>query len=144
MTRFEAVKRELVARFGPDDGHVNFSPIPLYLDAERGMAESLAFRQYIPGVAYCTCPISLFKEQKPGPSGHYELMMCTREKTDFIPQAIGQLAKHTFKAVLKPGDTMDLGPAQRPARSCAGCYARSLRSRRRLSGSSCVSAARYC
>ncbi|GMU80464.1 MAG: hypothetical protein AMXMBFR47_03350 [Planctomycetota bacterium] len=112
MTGFEAVKKELIARFGPDDGKVIFSPVPLYVDPENGLAESLTFRDYVEGVAYCTCALSLYPQQRPGPGGNYELMMCSRKPADFMPGVIGNLARYTFESVLKPGDTMDLGPEQ--------------------------------
>lgn len=54
LTGFNAVKAELCARFGPDNGVVNYSPIPLYLDPQRGLAESLSFSGYVAGVACCT------------------------------------------------------------------------------------------
>lgn len=112
MDGFNAVQAELIARFGPDAGTVQCSPIPLYLDPKKGLAESLTFRNYVEGVAYCTCALSLYPQQKPAADGQYELMMCSRTPADFIPGVIGNLARYTFDAALKPGDTLDLGPSQ--------------------------------
>lgn len=112
MQSFKAVKAELCSRFGPDDGRVFTSPIPLYVDPQRGLAGSLTFPEHVPGYTYCTCGLSLHPDQQPGRNGHYELMMCAREEAPHIPEFIGALARYTFQAVLKPGDTMDIGSAQ--------------------------------
>lgn len=120
LSGFNAVKSELIARLGPTDGKVLFSPIPLYVDPENGMAESLTFREHVKGVAYCTCPLSMYPQQQRGPLGYYELMMCSRAPAAFMPQFIGSLARYTFSAVLAPGHTMDIGSAQPPGSTIRG------------------------
>lgn len=88
MTGFNAIKAELCARFGPDDGYVHSFGVPLYLDPPYGNAESLTFRSFAPGVACCTCGLCLDPEQKVGPAGNFERMSCTREEAGAFPGSL--------------------------------------------------------
>ncbi|MBK8913414.1 MAG: suppressor of fused domain protein [Phycisphaerales bacterium] len=123
MEGFRAVQAQLEARLGPSNGRVCASPIPLYLDLQRGRAESLCFEKYIPGFAFCTCALSLHDQQPTGAHGNYELMMCAHEPLSFAPECIGAIGAYSLTAVIDPGHTIDLGPNQPPHSNMRGLLA---------------------
>ncbi len=87
------------------------SPIPFELD---GAADVLTFRKHCDGVVYVTADLIGDDRSRPNELGQYELMICTREKCDWAPQLISNLARYTIDAVLAPYDTMDVTPALPP------------------------------
>lgn len=42
--------------------------------------------------------------------GNYELMICTPDKDNWAATLISRLARYSFEAKVRPGDTMDLDP----------------------------------
>jgi hypothetical protein len=98
----------MVVILGPPEDFVHHAPQPLYLG---GFADVLEFRHYIPGFAYVTSDLIGESQQHKSRLGNYELIICTREKSEWAPNIISRLAKYTLEAALQPGDTMDLGDA---------------------------------
>lgn len=98
----------LHAVLGPSEDMVFHALQPLYLG---GFADVVEFRQHVPGSTYVTSDLIGESGQLPSSLGNYELMICTREKSDWAANIICKLAKYTLEAVLEPGQTMDIGPA---------------------------------
>jgi hypothetical protein len=93
---------------GKCDGTVYHSPPPLHLD---GYADVLRFRNFVNGVTYVTCDLIGNSRQVPNLLGQYELMICTREESNWAPALLSRLAKYTHDAAVHIGDTMDLAHA---------------------------------
>jgi len=108
----------LHAVLGPSEEMVFHALQPLYLG---GFADVVEFRRYIPGNTYVTCDLIGESGQKTSSLGNYELMICTREKSDWAANIICKLAKYTLEAVLEPSETMDIGPAA-PAGSTVAAF----------------------
>ena len=98
----------LHAILGPSENMVFHALQPLYLG---GFADVVEFRQHVPGSTYVTSDMIGESGQLPSSLGNFELMICTREKSDWAANIISKLAKYTLEAVLEPGQTMDIGPA---------------------------------
>ena len=93
---------------GPADDAVFHAPVPFHLG---GAADMLTFREHVQGVVYVTADLIGDDRSMPSELGQYELMICLRQEADWAPQLIGNLAKYTIEALLKPYATMDIGPA---------------------------------
>jgi hypothetical protein len=107
----------LESKLGKSDDNILTSPIPIYLG---GGADVVMFNQHIDGTVYVTAGLIGNGNQKRTKLGQYELMICLREPADWAPSLLSQLAKYTFEAALKTGQTMDIGPAMPEGSSIAG------------------------
>lgn len=97
----------LAAILGKPADHVLHAVVPFQLG---GSADVLPFPDYVPGMTYVTADLTgEDTEQQPSGLGNYELMICTRQKLQKAADLISNLARYTTKAVLEPGETMDLG-----------------------------------
>jgi hypothetical protein len=108
----EAVQRLWTARvdaletvLGNCDGTVCHAPPPMH---REGCADVLRFRGYVNGIAYVTCGLIGNTRQLPNKWGHYELMMCTHQESDWAAMILSRLAAYTYDATLHPLDTMDI------------------------------------
>lgn len=90
---------------GKCDGTVWHAPAPFHRD---GHADVIRFRNFVDGIAYVTCDLIGNDRQVLNRWGHYELMMCTRNESEWAPSILSRLAQYTHDATLHPGDTMDL------------------------------------
>src|SRR5262249_40631048 len=84
------------------------SSVPIYLG---GGADVLIFKSHIDGIVYVTAGLIGDGGQQQTEIGEYELMMCARDETDWMPPLLSRLAPYTFEAALNPGDTLDIAPA---------------------------------
>jgi hypothetical protein len=96
---------QLEALLGDRDDQVYHALIPLQLG---GTCDVLRYRHYVAGVAYVTSDLTGIG-QPPNRLGTYELMICTREDSDWAAAVISQLGPYTLKTITNPGDTMDMG-----------------------------------
>jgi hypothetical protein len=103
---WEARVAALESLLGKCDGTVYHSPPPLHLD---GHADVLRFRDFVRGVTYATCDLIGNPRQVPNERGAYELVMCTRDESNWAPAVLSRLAKYTHDAAVHTGDTMDIG-----------------------------------
>ncbi len=103
---------------GPSEDMVFHAVQPLFLG---GFADVVEFRKCVNGSAYVTSDLIGENGQQPNVLGNYELMICTREKSDWAANVISRLAKYTLEAVLEPGQTMDIGTAV-PAGSTVSAF----------------------
>jgi hypothetical protein len=95
---------------GKCDGTVCYAPAPMH---RQGFADVLRFRDYVKnGIAYVTCDLIGNPKQVPNKWGHYELMICTRQESEWAPTLLSRLAQYTHEATLQPGDTMDIDDAR--------------------------------
>jgi len=83
------------------------APIPLFLG---GSADVVVFRKYVPGYTYATLDLIGDDSQIKNQLGNYELMICTRNEAEWAANIIGVLARYTFEAKVRPGETMDFDP----------------------------------
>lgn len=91
---------------------VGHAVIPFHLGGEiGGAADIIYFRRHIPGRVSVTSELIGCEDQVPNDLGNYELMICHRDDEEWGPKIICKLAYYTLEAKLKPGDTMDIGPA---------------------------------
>lgn len=102
---------------GKSDGTVCYAAAPMH---RQGFADVLRFRNYVKGVTYVTCDLIGNEKQVPNRWGHYEVMMCMKEETDWAPQFLSRLAQYTHQATLQPGDTMDIEELRPPDSTIAG------------------------
>jgi hypothetical protein len=101
---------------GKCDGTVCHAPTPLH---REGCADVLRFRTYVNGLAYVTCSLIGNEKQLPNKWGHYEVVMCTRQESEWAPMMLSRLAAYTYDATLHPGDTMDIAALRPPDSSIA-------------------------
>lgn len=95
---------------GKPDDYVYHAVVPLELG---GTCDVLCFRHYVAGLAYVTSDLTGIGQ--PGNRlGTYELMICTREESDWAAAAISRLGPYTLETVINPGETMDIGSAVPP------------------------------
>ncbi len=86
--------------------------IPFDFGREQGgVAEVVCFHEHLEGVVAATadligCDLQIENEQ-----GNYELIICTREHSEWGEAIISALAHYTVETALNPGETMDIGPA---------------------------------
>jgi hypothetical protein len=97
----------LESLLGKPDDHVYHALIPL---AIGGTCDVLRFRHCVPGVAYVTADLTGIG-QPANRLGTYELMICTREESDWAASVISQLGPYTLESVINPGETRDIGSA---------------------------------
>jgi hypothetical protein len=96
---------------GKSGDEVFHGVIPFYLGWDAGgAADIIPFRNHLDGMVYVTADLIGSKDQKLNELGEYELMIAHRGEFEWGRDLIGKLAHYTLDAVLKPGDTMDLGP----------------------------------
>lgn len=97
---------------GQSEDTVGHALIPFQLGGDLGgAADIIYFRHHVPGRVSVTSELIGCEEQVPNDLGNYELMICHRDDEDWGPNMICRLAYYTLEAELKPGDTMDIGPA---------------------------------
>ncbi len=97
---------------GGSEDVVGHAAIPFQFGSEMGGAADIVyFRHHIPGRVSVTCELIGCGEQVPNDLGNYELMICHRDDEEWGPDLISKLAYYALEAELKPGDTMDIGPA---------------------------------
>jgi hypothetical protein len=97
---------------GNSEAVVGHAVIPFHLGADLGgAADVIYFRQHLPGIVAVTSELIGCDDQVPNQLGNYELMICQRDDVQWGAGIISQLANYTLQAELKPGDTMDIGPA---------------------------------
>ena len=92
---------------GKADDRVYHALIPLQLG---GSCDVLCFRGHVAGLAYVTSDLTGIG-QPPNSTGTYELMICTRDESDWAADIISRLGAYTLENVITPGDTMDIGAA---------------------------------
>lgn len=103
--RFNQAWREAMeAVLGKAEEMEYHSVMPLFLG---GQADVVLFRNYVPGYTYVTSDIIGDGSQKKNRLGNYELMICTKQESDWATNLISEVASYTFEAKLKPGDTME-------------------------------------
>lgn len=110
--RLNALEGEL----GKSEEQMLTSAVQLYLG---GGADVLTFRQHIDGDVYVTAGLIGDGGQQAADLGQYELMMCSRESSDWMPGLLSRLAPYTFQAALRAGETMDIAPAMPTGSSIA-------------------------
>lgn len=71
----------------------------------------ICFKNKFPGVIATTWDRIGDDEQFANDQGNYELMICTREASEWALHVISQLALYTHEEPIEPGDTMDLDGA---------------------------------
>lgn len=108
----------LQAVLGPSEDNVLHALQPLFLG---GFADVVEFRKYVSGSAYVTSDLVGESGQPTNVLGNYELMICTREKSDWAANVVSRLAKYTLETILEPGQTMDIGTAV-PAESSVSAF----------------------
>ncbi len=97
---------------GKSENIVGHAVIPFHLGADLGgAADIIYFRHHVPGRISVTAELIGCEDQVPNDLGNYELMICHRDDERWGPSLICRLAYYTLEAELKPGDTMDIGPA---------------------------------
>lgn len=70
--------------------------------------EVVCFKSKLPGVVVTTWDRIGDDEQFANDQGNYELMICTREPSEWALHVVSQLALYTHEEPIEPGDTMDL------------------------------------
>lgn len=108
---FDAKVRVFEQFLGKMEPDVYSSRVPLHLGGESSLFVFKNWSAAPGGVTYVTSDLIGMTDQRPNSSGQYELMMCARDETDWIPNFLARLAKHSLGEVLEPGDTMDIAPA---------------------------------
>jgi hypothetical protein len=78
---------------------------------EGGTADVVRFRHHVAGICYVTSELIGRDDQVPSTLGNYELMLCTRQESNWAADLLSRLARYTTEVDLNPGDTMDLGDA---------------------------------
>ncbi|SRR5579871_3524768 len=97
---------------GKSEDVVGHAVIPFQFGGEMGgAADIIYFRHHVPGRVSVTSELIGCEDQVPNDLGNYELMICHRGDEEWGPNIICKLAYYTLEAELKPGDTMDIGPA---------------------------------
>ena len=92
--------------FGEPSDTVLHSPTPFELG---GFADVVSFPHHQPGVTYVTAELTGEDVgQLPNLSGHYELVVCTKQELKRAGDLISLLARYACQSVLEKGDTMDL------------------------------------
>jgi hypothetical protein len=100
----------LAELFGPPDDQI-FHAADVF--ALGGHADVLAFYQHLDGAVYVTAELT----GKPGACyADYELMVCHRSPRNWGPNVISRLARHTQRAYIAAGESMDIDSAT-PANS---------------------------
>ena len=84
--------------------------VPFYLG---GQADVIPFPGHAGGIAYATADLIGGSGQLTTEMGEYELAICHRSDDQWGPGLLSRLARYTLEARLKPGQTMDIGPAVR-------------------------------
>ena len=96
----------LEERLGPSARNVYHAFLPMEMG---GTPDIVYFQKYVPGYTYVTAELTGWQhEQKKNRIGNYELMICSRKKSDFAINLIAQLARFTLESKFNPGDTIDL------------------------------------
>jgi hypothetical protein len=97
---------------GKSSDHVLHGVTPFFFGFEMGgAADIIPFYKHVDGVVYVTAELIGCEKQKQNSMGNYELMICHRNEFDWGHDIIGRLAFYTLDAVIKLGDTMDIGSA---------------------------------
>jgi len=110
-------KAALESVLGKSDDMVLTAFLPFHLG---GQADVLLFHKHIAGRVAATCVLLGEPSQKKNELGVFELMVAHRDENDWGPQVISKLARYTCDACLKPGDTMEIGPAVPTGSTIAG------------------------
>jgi hypothetical protein len=106
---------------GKSEDIVGHALIPFNFGGEMGgAADIIYFRHHVPGRVSVTCELIGCEDQVPNDLGNYELMICHRDDEEWGPNLICKLAYYTLEAELKPGDTMEIGPAAPEGSTIAG------------------------
>jgi hypothetical protein len=93
--------------FGPPEDELYHAIIPL--GRESGGADVLIFREFLDGYTYLTSDLTSVKsKQVLSEIGNYELMICTKNKSDWAAGIISDIAQYTLEKAVNPGDTMDM------------------------------------
>lgn len=93
--------------FGPPEDELYHAIIPL--ERESGGADVLIFREFIDGFTYLTSDLTSVKsKQVLSEIGNYELMICTKNKSDWAAGIISDIAQYTLEKTVNPGNTMEM------------------------------------
>ena len=79
------------------------APIPIYLG---GRADVRVFRRYVAGYTYVTAGLVEDGGQIENSLGRYELMICTRRKSDWAAGFVSGLSPYTLTTSFEPGETI--------------------------------------
>lgn len=99
--------------FGKSDETVRHGIIPFVIGANAGgTADVVCFSSHVPGRLAVTSELIGCEGQKASPLGNYELAIAHRDpEEEWGANLICRLAQYTLMVALKPGETMDIGPA---------------------------------
>jgi hypothetical protein len=101
--------KALEDRLGPSAKSVYHAFLPMEIG---GTPDIVYFTKYVPGYTYVTAELTGWQhEQKKNRIGNYELMICSRKKSDFALSVITELARYTLESKFNVGDTIDLAGA---------------------------------
>ena len=103
----------LESLYGKSDDMVGHAVVPFHLGADvGGAADIVYFKNHVPGCLAVTAELIGCEDQKRNSLGNYELAVAHRSDDEpWGANLISRLAYYTLDAVLKPGETMDIGPA---------------------------------